>query len=507
MKTLRVILGDQLNLGHSWFKDQDDSIIYTMMEIIPEMNYATHHVQKALAFMHAMRSFSEEIKILGHRIHYIKLSDKSNKQSFLKNISQIITKQKITHIEFQEPDEYRLDQEIKNICKKLRLNFKIVSAEHFLTSRDDLGIFFEGKKIWRMEDFYREMRRKYLILMNGKKPLGGKWNFDHDNRSKWKSNKEIPKRIKFDHDVSNLFNELKSMKVKTIGDVDTKKFNWPKNRDEALLILNQFIVNYLNDFGEFQDSMSNDNKFLFHSLISFAMNSKMINPEEVVNEVIKKLDSDLNNINSVEGFIRQIIGWREYIRGIYWNKMPGYEKSNFMKFNKKLPDFFWNAQTKMNCLNKSIKQSLETAYAHHIQRLMIIGNFMLLIETDPKWVHEWFLGIYIDAIEWVELPNVIGMSQYADGGLLATKPYVSSGSYINKMGDYCGSCKYNVKTKFEKDSCPFNVLYWNFFLSNNKLLDNPRMGIVKMQLNRMSADDQNSIKIKSRELLENIESL
>ncbi len=273
-------------------------------------------------------------------------------------------------------------------------------------------------------------------------------------------------------------------------------------------MLEHFLNECLSDFGSFQDSMSEDNKYLFHSLISFSLNTKMLHPMEVVRLAEKKLHPDLTNLNSVEGFIRQIIGWREYIRGIYWAKMPDYVASNYFAFTNKLPSFFWNAQTDMNCLKKSIQQSLENAYAHHIQRLMILGNFMLLNETNPKYVHEWFLGIYIDAIEWVELPNVIGMSQYADGGLLATKPYVSSGAYINKMGDYCQSCKYNVKTKYDDDSCPFNSLYWNFFINNPNLLNNnPRMGIVKMQIQKMSDQDKKLITNKVVQLKNNINQL
>jgi deoxyribodipyrimidine photolyase-related protein len=359
-----------------------------------------------------------------------------------------------------------------------------------------------------MEEFYRSIRKNNSILMENDKPIGGKWNFDHDNRRKWDPKINLPVRIKFHHDVSKIFSEIVNQNISFIGDIDVNNFNWPKNRHESLQLLEHFLNECLCDFGKFQDSMSEDNKYLFHSLISFSLNTKMLHPMEVVRLAEKKLDPDLTNLNSVEGFIRQIIGWREYIRGIYWAKMPGYDESNYLAFTNELPTFFWNAKTDMNCLKKSIQQSLENAYAHHIQRLMILGNFMLLNETNPKYVHEWFLGIYIDAIEWVELPNVIGMSQYADGGLLATKPYVSSGAYINKMGDYCQSCKYNVKTKYDDDSCPFNSLYWNFFINNPDLLNhNPRMGIVKMQIQKMSDQDKKLLANKAMQLKKNINQL
>ena len=340
------------------------------------------------------------------------------------------------------------------------------------------------------------------------KPIGDKWNYDQDNRKKWDPKQSVPDRIKFNHEVGHLKDEIDELEIGYIGSVDVKDFNWPSNEEESLQVLNHFIKSSLDKFGDFQDAMANENPFLFHSLISFALNTKMLSPLMIAKTVEGYLKKDLSNLSAVEGFIRQIIGWREYIRGVYWAKMPEYELSNYLEFKNKLPEFFWHGKTNMNGLQKSIQQSLQHAYAHHIQRLMILGNFMLLSEVDPKHVHEWFLAIYIDAIEWVEMPNVLGMSQYADGGLLATKPYVSSGSYINKMGNYCKSCQYDVKTKFADNSCPFNSLYWNFFLNNPRLLENnPRMGIVKMQINKMSEEDKGLYIKKSKQILKNIEQL
>ncbi len=508
MTILRVILGDQLNINHSWFKTIDDDVTYLMMEINSEMTYVKHHIQKIIGFINAMRAFRNELREIGHNVRYIEITNPGNEHSFIKNIKKELLKNNYSKLEWQEPDEYRLDQQFHEITDHLNIETEVFSSEHFLSDRQSVGHFFKDKKTWRMEEFYRDIRKCNLILMENDKPIGGRWNFDHDNRKKWDPKINLPVRIKFGHDVSTIFSEIDHQNISFMGDIDVNNFNWPKNRKESLQLLEHFLNNCLNDFGNFQDSMSQDNKYLFHSLISFSLNTKMLHPMEVVRQAEKKLHPDLTNLNSVEGFIRQIIGWREYIRGIYWAKMPGYDESNYFTFTNKLPSFFWNAQTDMNCLKKSIKQSLENAYAHHIQRLMILGNFMLLNETNPKYVHEWFLGIYIDAIEWVELPNVIGMSQYADGGLLATKPYVSSGAYINKMGDYCQSCKYNVKTKYEDDSCPFNSLYWNFFINNPDLLNNnPRMGIVKMQIQKMSDQDKKSITNKVKQLKKNINQL
>lgn len=509
MKTLRLLLGDQLNKKHSWFNQKDNDVIYLMMEVIPEMTYTKHHIQKMLAFMNAMRDFAMQLERAGHNVKYIKLKDPDNQQSFYKNILKIIdTYSGINKFEYQLPDEYRLDQELRKITNQISLEHQSYSTEHFLTNREDLNNFFVNKKIWRMEEYYRYIRKKYSILMVNDKPIGDKWNYDHDNRKKWDPKQSVPEPITFNHDVEKLKYEIDELKIKFIGSVDVRGFNWPKNEDESLQVLNHFIKLSLDKFGDFQDAMANEHPFLFHSLISFALNTKMLSPLTVAKTVEKYLKKDLSNLSAVEGFIRQIIGWREYIRGVYWAKMPEYANSNFLKFKNKLPDFFWDGKTNMNCLQKSIQQSLKHAYAHHIQRLMILGNFMLLSEVDPQQVHQWFLSIYIDAIEWVEMPNVLGMSQYADGGLLATKPYISSGSYINKMGNYCKSCKYDVKTKFADNSCPFNSLYWSFFLNNPSLLEkNPRMGIVKMQLNKMNKEDKNLYLKKSKQIMINIEKL
>lgn len=508
MKTLRVILGDQLNHQHSWFKEVNNEITYLMMETKSEMTYVSHHIQKIVAFMHAMRTFSKELIEKGHKVIYVGLSDPNNLQTLNKNIQKIVAELKIKKIEFQEPDEYRLDQEIRSMIKLFGIDYSIVSSEHFLTERNDLELFFENKKIWRMEDFYRHMRLKKKVLVQDNKPIGGKWNFDHENRKKWNPDDNKANHISFNHDVTNLMNEVIENKISYIGNINLNNFKWPCSRAESLALLNHFINNNLDNFGTYQDAMAEEDDYLFHSLLSFSLNIKLLHPLEVIELAVNELQNNLENLNSIEGFVRQILGWREYIRGVYWTKMPGYEENNFFNFSRKIPEYFWTADTQMNCLKHSISNSLENAYAHHIQRLMVIGNFLLLTESDPRHVQQWFLGVYIDAIEWVELPNVNGMSQYADGGLLATKPYVSSGSYINKMSNYCGSCKYNVKTKFEKNSCPFNALYWNFFLNNqDKLSNNPRLGIVKMQLSKMQDAEKKQISLKSKELINDIEKL
>jgi len=508
MKKLRLILGDQLNINHSWFNRPDDKYIYLMMEIKDETNYVLHHIQKILAIFSAMRSFTKELKEKDHNIIYIKIDDKNNEHSFEKNIKNIIKNYNVDKFEYQQPDEYRLDLLFKNLQSILNIKVESVSSEHFLTSRDQVKNLFKDKKQWRMEEFYRHMRKKYSILLDGDKPIGGKWNYDSDNRKKWSGEPKASIDFRPSHNHEKLLTIINNEKIKYFGEDHATNFRWPISREESLELLEKFIEIDLCNFGNFQDAMDDDNWRLFHSFLSFSLNTKMLNPLEVITMAEKALRENKAPLSAVEGFIRQILGWREYIRGVYWSQMPGYENNNFFNHNKDIPRWYWTGETKMRCLSKSISQSLENSYAHHIQRLMIIGNFSLLAGIEPKYIHHWYLGIYIDAFEWVELPNTLGMSQYADGGLLATKPYVSSAAYINKMSNYCSKCSYNYKEKIGPDACPFNSLYWNFFdRHQDKLSKNPRLGIVNSQLKKMNDNQKKEINKKANEYLNNIEFL
>jgi len=507
MKKLRLILGDQLNINHSWFDSSEDECIYVMMEIKDETSYVLHHIQKILAIFSAMRSFSDQLKEKNFNVIYIKIDDKDNEHSFEKNIQKIIKKFNINIFEYQQPDEYRLDLLFKKF-HSLSIDVKTISSEHFLTIRTSVEEFFNEKKQWRMEEFYRYMRKKYSILIADDKPVGGKWNYDAENRKKWNGEPKTTIDFRPSHNHEELFKVVVAENIKYFGEDHAANFRWPINRDESLKILEQFIEKDLCNFGNFQDAMHDENWRLFHSFLSFSLNTKMLSPLEVINMAEEALYKNKLPLASVEGFIRQILGWREYIRGVYWAQMPGYENNNFFNHTKNIPEWYWTGKTKMRCLSKSISQSLENSYAHHIQRLMIIGNFSLLAGIDPKHIHQWYLGIYIDAFEWVELPNTLGMSQYADGGLLATKPYVSSAAYINKMGNYCSKCSYNYKEKFGDNACPFNSLYWNFFdRHQDKLSKNPRLGIVNSQLKKMDKNQKIEINKKANEHLDNIDFL
>ena len=462
---LRLILGDQLNIQHSWYSTVDQETLYVLYELKQETNYVVHHIQKVVAFFSSMRSFADSLKSIGHEVIYFDIASESANNSLSDNIKKLVVEKQITKFEYQLPDEYRLDKQLINLCEELNISTERFDSEHFLTKREDLKSFFEGKKQLIMEFFYRDMRKKYDILMDQGQPLGGQWNFDKNNRKKWKGTPTIPAPFKTAVKSQNeIISAIQKAGIKTFGNYDEKDYLFPSNRDEALVQLEYFCKHLLVHFGDYQDAMHNEQRNLFHSRISFALNVKILNPKEVIDSVISHYhkNSDVIALYQVEGFVRQILGWREYMRGIYWREMPDYKSKNQLDNYNKLPDFYWTGATKMNCLQKSITDSLDTAYAHHIQRLMITGNFALLIQCHPDEVDAWYLGVYADAVEWVQLPNTRGMSQWADGGIVATKPYVSSGSYIHKMSNYCETCIYDRTKRIGEDACPFNSLYWNF---------------------------------------------
>lgn len=479
--TLRLILGDQLNYRHSWYTKEDKSIIYLLMEMRQETDYVLHHAQKIIGFFAAMYNFSEYLSKNGHTVIHLKINDKDNKQNLTENLHRFILKHNITNFEYQLPDEFRLDEQLQQFTSDLIIPYKVVDTEHFLTQRNELANLFEGKKTYLMETFYRTMRKKHNIMMEGSTPIGGKWNFDADNRQTYKGEEKIPEPILFKHNYTSILKEIDKAKIKYFGNPLAAEFPWPTTHEDALQVLNFFTKNLLPLFGKYQDTMHTNYWSLYHSRVSFALNIKMLSPKEVIDAAINhwQTNSAKIDIQQVEGFVRQILGWREYMRGIYWAKMPEYSTLNYFEHQQKLPTWFWNGNTKLNCLKHSIQQSLTYAYAHHIQRLMVTGNFALLAGIHPNEVDKWYLGIYIDAIEWVEITNTRGMSQFADGGIVGSKPYISSANYIDKMSNYCKSCYYDKTKKTGERACPFNSLYWNFYDKHEtKLAKNPRIGMM-----------------------------
>lgn len=504
MKTLRLILGDQLNPHHSWYNHIDDNVLYCMFEMRQETDYVRHHIQKVIGFFSAMREFASLLEQKSHNVIYFNIVDVENQHDLEKNIKLLIEQNAVENFEYQAPDEYRLEEQLKSICNDLSISSSSCDTEHFLTTRNELTDFFEGKKQLLMERFYRNMRKKHHILMVGGQPEGGVWNYDHNNRKKWKGSPEIPYYKAFKNDVKQICKDISSSKLDTIGLFEGDYFEYPINLKQAQEQLAYFCKFLLPHFGDYQDALHTEEVYLFHSRLSFVMNTKIISPKEIIEAVMTHYRQHMDNIDiaQVEGFIRQVIGWREYMRGMYWKEMPSYKTLNELENHEDIPEFFWTGNTKMNCLQKTIKNSLEHAYAHHIQRLMITGNYLLLTQTHPDAVDDWYLGIYIDAIQWVQLPNTRGMSQYADGGKIATKPYVSSGSYINKMSNYCSSCHYKVKEKIGPNACPFNSLYWNFLDDKKtKLYNNQRMRMMYSVLNKFSADDLHEMKLRAAEII------
>ena len=508
---LRLILGDQLNEKHQWFQKPSEDILYVMMEIRAESLYVVHHIQKITGFFQAMRTFSEKLRAKGFSIKYFRITDPDNRQNFRENLEWLVTQYSISSGAFLEPDEYRLDQLLEKVFASLFDAFRKESTEHFYTSRTELSGFFAGRKTMVMESFYRHMRKKHRVLLSPDgTPAGGQWNYDRENRNKLPVGHQPPPPPDLYRDVNAIVRDIEQAKLPTIGNIDPNGFFWPADRKDSLLILEHFIRNRLKYFGTYQDAMTQTSWNLYHSLLSFSMNLKMIHPSEVVESVEKswKEYPEGTGIAQVEGFIRQILGWREYMRGIYWKEMPSYEELNYFRHERQIPSWYWNGQTRMACLHHSIKQSLDHAYAHHIQRLMVTGNFALLAGIDPDEVDRWYLGIYIDAIQWVEITNTRGMSQYADGGIVGTKPYVSSAAYINKMSDYCKGCHYQFSKKTGDRSCPFNSLYWHFYHRNReKLQKNPRVAMMYRTWDKMDPAVKNDMLFQASAYLDGIETL
>ena len=487
--TLRLILGDQLNPLHSWFSEVRSDVIYLLMEVRSETDYVRHHAQKVLGIFAALRDLAQQFKAAGHRVRYVAIDDPSNRQSVPANLAALVQHYQASAVAYQAPDEWRLDQQLRDWARSCPVPVTMVDSEHFFTARDEAQQLFAGKKQWLMESFYRQQRKKHRVLMTpAGKPEGEQWNFDADNRKPWPGTPAAPPDTRPCHDHSVLWQTIVAAGVQTLGDPQAAAFRWPLNRAEALQQLAHFIAHGLPHFGDFQDALSSKSWYLFHSLLSFALNTKMLSPQEVVQHAEQAWRQGLAPLHAAEGFIRQILGWREYVRGVYWAHMPGYTEANQLQLQTPLPEWFWSGNTQMACLASAIGQSLEHAYAHHIQRLMVIGNFALLAGLNPAQVHQWYLGIYIDAFEWVEAPNTLGMSQWADGGRLATKPYVSSAAYLQRMGDHCQGCAYDPKARIGEKACPFNALYWNFFHRHrSQFQSNPRLGVVYHQLARMDA--------------------
>lgn len=506
MTILRFILGDQLSKSISSLEgcDKDNDIIF-MCEVWDEATYVHHHQKKIAFLFSAMRHFANELRQSGYQMVYHKLDDADNTGSFYSELKRIIAQYNITKIVITEAGEYRVQQNIKQWQDDVGITVDIRADHRFLCSHHEFADWARGRKELRMEYFYREMRKNYHILMDGDTPIGGKWNYDAENRKSPKDGLHIPKPYINDIDdiTCEVIDLVKTRFASHFGDIDP--FYFAVTRHQALQVLQQFIEERLAHFGDYQDAMVENEPWMYHAHISFYVNCGLLLPLECVQLAEQAYYEGKAPLNAVEGFIRQIIGWREYIRGIYWLKMPQYANENFFNATHKLPQFYWDGETKMNCLKQCVIETKQNAYAHHIQRLMVLGNFALIAGIDPQYVNEWFLIVYADAYEWVELPNVSGMILFADGGYLASKPYAAGGSYINKMSNYCKNCAYQVSEKNGDNACPFNYLYWDFLARNReKLKHNHRVGMMYKTYDRMGDDKKQAIRDDSQRFLKQI---
>ena len=472
-QSLILILWDQLSLGLASLQAGNPSKdVVLLVEASEEATYVSHHKKKLVFLFSAMRHFAQELRAVGWTVNYRKLDDPENTGSLIQEVKSATTDHSYDRIILTEPGDWRLYEKFQELNSELPIPVIIFDDTRYLCSRKEFCEWVGSRKQIRMENFYRDMRRKTGLLLKDQKPEGGKWNFDKENRKPVREDLQFvsPKHFEPDIITREVIDLVTKKFPRNFGDLKT--FWFAVTRLEAEQALQHFIDNSLKLFGPYQDALIKDESFLFHSVISHYINIGLLDPIEVCQKIESNYRMGKVPLNSAEGFIRQIIGWREFVRGVYWLKMPDYLSSNFFGNSKILPKFYWSGETDMNCLRYCLKQTKEEAYAHHIQRLMITGNFAMLAGIDPKYVHEWYLAVYIDAHEWVELPNTIGMSQFADGGVLGSKPYAASGNYIKKMSNYCKSCKYDIKKKEGKEACPFNYLYWDFLARNKENLKN-----------------------------------
>ncbi len=507
MSTIRFVLGDQLTRSVSSLADIDKKRdVVLMTEAADETRYVPHHKQKIAFILSAMRHFADELRKDGIRVDYIRLDDPENSGSFGGELARALKRHRPERIIITEPGEWRVLKMIQGWEREHGVPVEIRADERFFCSRERFGQWAKGRKLYRMEDFYREMRRETGILMDAGKPMGGRWNFDSENRKRLPAGLTPPatKLFKPDAITREVLKLVAEKFPDNFGDLD--EFIWPVTRKDALAALDEFIAEKLPRFGDYQDAMTGEDAFLFHSLLSAALNVGLLTAREVCCRAEDAYRAGDVPLNSAEGFIRQILGWREYIRGVYWHRMPAYAETNALNAKRKLPWFYWSGETKMRCVASAVEHTRRFAYSHHIQRLMVTGNFALLAGVRPAEIEEWYLAVYADAFDWVELPNTHGMAIHADGGLLASKPYAASGAYINRMSDFCTGCEYDVKKKSGADACPFNYLYWAFLIRNKKHLSgNPRMLMPYRTLQKWDDERRQAILREADAFLDGIE--
>ena len=504
MPCLIPVFADQLSLSLSSLRGADlHTTVILMMEVADETDHVGHHRRKIAFLFAAMRHFAQSLEQAGFTVRYVRLDDPENTGSFDGEIARAVGQLSPDRITVCEPGEWRVEQMVRSWQDRHGLPVDILEDDRFVASRGEFAQWAQGRKQLRMEWFYRDMRRKTGLLVENDKPVGGQWNFDQENRKPASADLFMPKAPSCapDEITQEVLAMVEDRFPGRFGDLDG--FEMAVTRADALEAARIFMAERLPKFGDFQDAMLEGEDLLWHSLLSPALNAGLLDPLELCQMAVEEFASGRAPLNSVEGYVRQIIGWREYVRGIYWLSMPGYAQGNALQAYRQLPHFYWDAKTDMRCVAQVVDQTRRLAYAHHIQRLMVTGNFALLAGIHPHEVHEWYLAVYADAFEWVEMPNTIGMSQYADGGLMASKPYAASGNYINRMSDHCTRCRFRPDRRTGPDACPFNFLYWDFLARNrDRLAGNQRMKMMLKNLDRIDEGEMRQLRIQAAQFLD-----
>lgn len=501
VRHLVVVLGDQLDPDSTAFDgfDTKQDMVW-MAEVAQESAHVWSAKPRIAIFLSAMRHFAAELRERGLPLRYSRLDDDHNTGTLAGELQGAIADLRPQGLILTAPGDWRVLQALRAVAAQAGLPLQLRDDTHFFATVREFAAHAQGRQQLRLEYWYRELRRKHGVLMDGKQPVGGQWNFDADNRESFgqagPQNVPAPFRVAPDTITQEVIELVNTRFAEHPGSLDS--FAWPVTRADALRALDNFIRQRLPLFGQFEDAMWAGEVWLWHSQLSAALNLKLLNPREVVTAAEAAYRSDHAPLAAVEGFIRQILGWREYVRGIYWTQMPGYGERNALDAQAPLPAWYWTGDTDMACLREAITQTLAHGYAHHIQRLMVTGLYTLLLGVRPQAVHEWYLSVYVDAVEWVELPNTLGMSQYGDGGLLGSKPYVATGKYIQRMSNHCSGCRFDPAQSTGPKACPFTTLYWEFLMRHETLLrQNPRMAMQMKNLDRLAPDAREAIAVQA----------
>jgi deoxyribodipyrimidine photolyase-related protein len=507
---LVFVLGDQLDIESAALADIDNTTdVVLMAEVRDESTHVWSAKPRTAFFFAAMRHFADDLQKKKMVVDYRQIGSHSN-ASLVEVLGSALKQYSPEKVVMVEPGDWRIEQQLLSFARDQKINLVIREDHHFMCTRAEFVDWAKGYKQLRLEYFYRMMRKRHDVMMEGDGPLHGRWNFDAENRGAFPKGgpTSVPQTLRVPPDATTreVTNDVQTHFAEHPGTLD--HFAWPVTRKDALRALKLFVDERLSKFGEFQDAMWTNEPFLYHAHISAALNVKLLNPREVIAAAVSAFEDGRAPIEAVEGFARQVLGWREFIRGVYWLDMPGMREANFFEHKRKLPAWYWTGDTHMNCMRDTVGQTLKYGYAHHIQRLMVTGIFGLMAEIEPTEIEDWYLAVYIDAVDWVELPNVAGMAIYANGGRFTSKPYIASGQYIKRMSNYCAGCRYKPDVKTGPTACPVTTLYWYFLDKHEKMLvSNPRTSLMAKNITKMSAEDREALRAQAAITLKNLDKL